>query len=101
MMTLGSTPIQDYETASMEKLQDDVSQLEGKLNINTEDLIDDILAKIDNYDDDEGLYKFLHDEKGIDISSMKVSIETLVMEVHALERALKEWKRKNQGEAPM
>ena len=90
--------IEDYETAQLKKLQDDVSQLGGKLNISTEELIDDIEAKVD---DDENLYLFIHDEKGIDIGEMKSSIESLVLDVDTLEKAIKEWKRKNQGEAPM
>ena len=52
-------------------------------------------------DDDENLYLFIHDEKGIDIGEMKSSIESLVLDVDTLEKAIKEWKRKNQGEAPM
>ena len=75
-----------------------IQQLGEKLNVNTEEVIDDILAKVE---EDENLYKFIHDEKGIDIEDIKYSIESLVADVDTLETALKEWEKMNQEEMPM
>ena len=100
-MTLGSTPIRDQQIASMGKLQEDISQLESKIDVNAESLITDIEAKIDNYDDYEGLYKFIHDERLIDVSDIKETIESLVSTLHDLSVAVTIYKTQNQGEVPM
>ena len=75
-----------------------IQQLGEKLNVNTEEVIDDILAKVEG---DENLYRFIHDEKGIDIDDIKSSIESLVADVDTLETALKECEKMNQEEMPM
>ena len=100
-MTLGSTPIRDQQIASMGELQEDISQLESKIDVNAESLITDIEAKIDNYDDDEGLYKFIHDERLVDVSYIKETIERLVEALGDLSTAVSVFKNQNQGEAPM
>lgn len=100
-MTLGSTPIRDQQIASMGELQEDISQLESKIDVNAESLITDIEAKIDNYDDDEGLYKFIHDERLVDVSYIKETIERLVEALGDLSTAVSVYKNQNQGEAPM
>ena len=100
-MTLGSTPIRDQQTVAMGELQEDISQLESKIDVNAESLITDIEAKIDNYDDDEGLYKFIHDEILVDVSYIKETIERLVEALGDLSTAVSVYKNQNQGEAPM
>ena len=100
-MTLGSTPIRDQQTVAMGELQEDISQLESKIDVNAESLITDIEAKIDNYDDDEGLYKFIHDERLVDVSYIKETIERLVEALGDLSTAVSVYKNQNQGEAPM
>ena len=100
-MTLGSTPIRDQQTVAMGELQEDISQLESKIDVNAESLITDIEAKIDGYDDDEGLYKFIHDERLVDVSYIKETIERLVEALGDLSTAVSVYKNQNQGEAPM
>ena len=75
-----------------------IQQLGEKLNVNTEEVLDDILAKVE---EDENLYKFIHEEKDIDVEDIKYSIESLVADVDTLETALKEWEKMNQDEMPM
>ena len=75
-----------------------IQQLGEKLNVNTEEVIDDIDAQVM---EDGNLYNFIHEEKGIDIQDIKSSIESLVSDVDTLETALKEWEKMNQEEMPM
>ena len=85
----------------IQKIQTNISRLENKIDVNAESLITDIEAQIDGYDENESLYKFIRDERLIDVSDIKETIESLVSTLHDLSVAVTIYKTQNQGEAPM
>ena len=85
----------------IQKIQTNISHLENKIDVNAESLITDIEAQIDGYDENASLYKFIRDERLIDVSDIKETIESLVSILHDLSVAVTIYKTKNQGEAPM
>lgn len=85
----------------IQKIQTNISHLENKIDVNAESLITDIEAQIDGYDENASLYKFIRDERLIDVSDIKETIESLVSTLHDLSVAVTIYKTQNQGEAPM
>ena len=85
----------------IQKIQTNISHLENKIDVNAESLITDIEAQIDGYDENASLYKFIRDERLIDVSDIKETIESLVSILHDLSVAVTIYKTQNQGEAPM
>ena len=85
----------------IQKIQTNISHLENKIDVNAESLITDIEAQIDGFDENASLYKFIRDERLIDVSDIKETIESLVSILHDLSVAVTIYKTQNQGEAPM